>query len=488
MDILSEAGRIAIKEYIDANRDRIDINSKIFDIMEGSLSPHLLHKLREDLGQKSYEQAKGRIAPINYYRKVVDKMTTIYNQGVVRKVTGGTDADQELVGWYETELGLNKKLNKNNETLNAYQYALMQVTLTEEKANGSRLPFVRTIPNSEYLVMSTSKVDPTSDDVVILFMGARKDAMGKDEYVYHVYTDEQFVIINGKGDILRDLMAANDMDGTNPYGVKPFQYVNMSENLVMPKLQVDDVTMALLIPLLLTDLNYAVKFQAFSIWIFLDVEAQGIEISPNSILSLKSDATGEKPSVDVAKPAVDIAEVLNLAASQVGLWLSSKGIRPGSVGNVGADSFSSGISKMIDESDTYESRKEQIAIYKDFEASFWDKLLKVLHPQWVAGGLIDNRTIFSPSAEVVTEFQNPQPLKTRMELISELKEAIDVGLESKVGALKELHPEWDEVDIEVKLLEIEQETQKAVERMMGGAFGGGRSNEGEDTGSEGFDA
>ncbi len=44
MDILSEAGRIAIKEYIDANRDRIDINSKIFDIMEGSLSPHLLHK------------------------------------------------------------------------------------------------------------------------------------------------------------------------------------------------------------------------------------------------------------------------------------------------------------------------------------------------------------------------------------------------------------------------------------------------------------
>jgi hypothetical protein len=309
--------------------------------------------------------------------------------------------------------------------------------------------------------MNTSKVDPTSSDVVILFMG-KKD----DEQIYHVYSDDEFVIINGKGDIKADLMADADMDGSNPYGSKPFMYANKSQNLVMPKLQVDDLEMALLVPLLLTDLNYAAKFQAFSMFVATDIDAQDIEISPNVVLHLKSDPTGDKPSFTTIKPDVDISEVLSLSASEISLWLSSKGIRPGALAQVGPDQFSSGISKMIDESDTYESRMEQIELYKDFEADFWDKLLKVMHPIWVASGLIDNRTIFSPSASVVTSFKDPQPLKSRIEVINEVKELIDNGLESRKGALKTLFPDWDDDQIEAKLQEIDDEAKVKVKAMM----------------------
>ena len=487
--LLSDESRKAIVDFIKASQDRIGVNTEIFSILEGKLKPLLEQRMLEDLGPKSFEAAKSRIAPINYYRKVIDKLTSIYNQGVVRTVMNGTESDQELVEWYEKKLNLNHQLNNNNESLNAYKYSLLQMTLDDPNPiTNQRNPFVRTIPNHEFLIMNTSRVDPTSPDVIIIFMGKRGDGTGKEEYVYHVYTDEEFIIINGSGDLLLDEMERLGLDGDNVLGIKPFVYANMSHNLVMPMPQVDDLSIAVLVPLLLTDLNYAVKFQAFSMFIAIDIDDSKIEISPNSVQHLKSDPAGDKPSFDTIKPTVDIAEVLSLGSSQISLWLSSKGIRPGSIGQMSGDQFASGISKMIDESDTFESRKLQIEIYKAFEREFWDKLLKFLHPLWVTGNLVDNRTIFSPSAEVVTEFPEPKPMQTRLDLIEEVKAVIDAGLESRAGALAELHPDWSEEDIEAKIQEIDDEARKVIMSNFGGSDAGAveQGNETEDQGAGGF--
>ena len=482
MSLLSDENRKAIADFISGNQDRIAINSEIFSILEGKLKPLLERRMLEDLGVKSYNAAKSRIAPINYYRKVVDKLTSIYNHGVVRTVMNGTEQDQELVEWYEKKLNLNYQLNNNNESLNAYKYSLLQITLDDPNpVTGQRRPFIRTIPNHEFLIMNTSRVDPTSPDVVIMFMGKRKTADGKDESVFHVYSDEEFVIINGYGEILTDEMSRLELDGDNILGIKPFVYANLSHNLAMPVTQDDDLAMAVLVPLLLTDLNYAVKFQAFSMFIAIDIDDSEIEISPNSVQHLKSDPAGDKPSFDTIKPTVDIAEVLSLSSSQVSLWLSSKGIRPGSIGDMSGDQFASGISKMIDESDTFESRKMQIEVYKAFEREFWDKLLKVIHPLWVTGGLVDNRTIFSPSAEVVTEFPEPRPLQSRLDLIEEVNAVIDAGLESRAGALAELHPDWSDEDIEVKIQEIDDEARRVIMANFGGIDNGRAIEQGNET-------
>ena len=481
ISLQSAESRKLIADYIndDNNKMRVDVNESIFEILEGSLTPALEEKLRKDLGNESAERALTRMAPINYYKKVIDKLTSIYNQGVVRTVENGTDSDEELLSWYENVLMMNPKMDANNSALNAYKYALLHMTLTNLDDPSKSKPFIRTIPNHEFLVMSTSKVDPTSADVIIVMMGKReiegRDNRKKDqEHIFYVYTDEEFIIMNERGDILTDLMAEYDLEGNNPYGTIPFVYANMSQNLAMPLLQVDDMEMSVLIPLLMTDLNTAVKWQAFSMYVAIDMEAQNIKIAPDSILSLKSDPTGgDKPSFETVKASVDISEVLNLAASEISLWLSSKGIRPGSIGKLGADSFASGISKMIDESDTYESRTKQIEIYKAFEAVFWDKILKVMHPIWVSQGLVENRTIFSPSAKVLTTFKVPQPLKSRGELLDDIKKAIDLGLESRAGALKILYPDWDEQAIEEKLESIDSEARQIVEQRMEGLGIGG---------------
>jgi hypothetical protein len=462
MNLFEPEFRKEIAKYIRSQSDRIQYNSDIFSIMEGNMKYLLENRMRVDLGTKSFLSAANRQAPINVFRKVIDRLTRIYQSTVVRSVENGTDQDTELLQWYEETLNLNAKLGKNNENFNAYLYSLLNIGLKDSSLSQFKVPFIRSIPNHQFLIMNASNVDPTEPSVIITFMAPRKNAQGQREEVFYVSTDSQFVIINESGDILTDLMMEMEQTGENPYGVTPYVYANNSEDNVMPEIQTDSIDMALLIPLLLTDLNYAVKFQAFSMFVAIDIDDQKIEISPNSILSFKSSPTGENPSFDSIKPTVDIDQVLKLAGSTMGLWLSSKGLRPSSIGGLSADAAASGISKIIDEADTYESIKRQITVYQQFEKNFWEKLLRYMHPRWVAAGVISNRTLFSSDARVVTKFTRPVPLQTRGELVKELEAEITAGLISVRRALSVLNPEMKDDEIDSLLAEVEEERPKIV--------------------------
>ena len=468
------------------NQERISVNASIFDLLEKRIIKQLQRKLVADLGSETASKVMERIAPINYYRKVIDKLSTIYQYSVIRKVIGGTESDKDLLAWYEDELNINDKMNRNNEFYNAYEYALLQFMLKDpEGLLQKRSPFVRTIPNHEFLVMNVDNVDPSAADIYIIFMDPIK--MGAETIdVYHVYTDNEFMVLSGKGDVLTEEMERLDQDGSNPFRTVPFVYANASENLVMPLLQDDDFEMSLLIPLLLTDLNYATKFQSFSTIITIDADDEKLKLNPDTIINIKTDEGSDAASIQTLKPTVDIDKVLQLCSSEISLWLTGKGIRPGSIGTLSADSFASGVSKMIDESDTYESRIKQIEKYKHVEKVFWDKILKIYHPIWAAGGQIDNTSIFTSTAEVQVIFPQPRPMQTRLELLQELGEAISLNLESRRGALKALYPDWDEDEIDEKLAEIDAEkTFNAMFEVEGGTEQDGNQDSSE--GAGGFD-
>jgi hypothetical protein len=465
IDLFSEYERKKIAAFIRNEKDRLSYNEKIQDILDGAIQALLETRMREDLGVKSFLSASTRKAPINVFRKIIDKLTRIYDQPIMRTVENGTDADLELVQWYEQKLNLNRKMGKNNFKFNAFYYSIVQIGLKDRPlAAGEdariRQPFIRTVPNHQFLVMNASRVDNASPDVIILCMDKRKLANGTEQEVYYVYTDMQFIIMDQGGDIIPDLMAENELDGFNPYQVTPFAYSNDSDDAAMPAVQTDNLDLALLIPLLLTDLNYAVKFQAFSVFVAINLDDKKVEFSPNSIISFQT-PPGEgdnKASFDVIKPTIDIAQTLSLASSQMALWLSTKGVRPGQIAQIGADQLASGISKMIDESDTFESIKKQINIFEQTEAEFWDKLLHHIHPAWVAAGVVENKTIFSADARVVTKFTEPVPMQTRAEKITELSTEKDAGFTSRKRAIKMLNSGLTDEEIDELIEEIDEET------------------------------
>lgn len=477
IDLMSDSALKQIASFIKKNQGRLEYQEKIFTILEGNLQSLLEDKMLVDLGAKSYSSAKTRMAPINIFRKIVNKLTRIYNQTVIRTVEGGNDSDVQLLKWYEETLGVNRKFSKHNFNFNAYLYALLQIGLGEKEnpLSNIREPFIRSIPNHQFLIMNTSPTDPTEADIIITCMGSRDTADGK-ESIYWVYSDYQFVIINQGGKILTDLMADYEMDGVNPYDALPFTYANASQDCAMPSIQTDNLEMSLLIPLLLTDLNYAVKFQAFSVFVGIDIDDKSIEFSPNSILSFNSKPDGLSPSFTAIKPTIDIAETLSLASSEMSLWLSSKGIRPGTIGQVGADQFASGISKMIDESDTYEAIKEQIVIYTEFEKEFWETLLFDIHPKWVAQGVVANTTLFSAGAQVITKFTQPVPLQSRGELVKDLESEVAAGFISVKKAIQMLNPELDESQVDSLIAEISADKPIITGATFNGSQSGNAAN------------
>lgn len=465
IDLFTEYDRKKIAAFIRQEKDRLAYNEKIQEILDGAIQGLLEARMKEDLGVKSFLSASTRKSPINVFRKIIDKLTRIYDQPILRTVENGTDSDIELMQWYERKLNLNRKLSKNNFKFNAFYYALLQIGLKDRPLSAGedariRQPFIRTVPNHQFLVMNASRVDNASPDVIILCMDKRKLANGTEQQVYYVYTDMQFVIMDQNGDIIPDLMEENELDGFNPYQVTPFAYSNDSDDAAMPAVQTDNLDLALLIPLLLTDLNYAVKFQAFSVFVAINLDDKKVEFSPNSIISFQT-PPGEgdnKASFDVIKPTIDIAQTLSLASSQMALWLSTKGVRPGQIAQIGADQLASGISKMIDESDTFESIKKQIKVYEQTEAEFWEKLLHHIHPAWVAAGVVENKTIFSADARVVTKFTEPVPMQTRSEKIVELSTEKDAGFTSRKRAIKMLNTGLTDEEIDELIEEIDDET------------------------------
>ena len=458
INLHNESHRKMIAKFIQSEQYRLEYNHDIFKILEGNLKEILETRMNVDLGKSSFDQAVTRIAPINIFKKIVTKQTAIYNQTVIRTVENGNEADEKLLRWYEDVLNINQKLHRNNAFFNAYLHALLQITLTDvNPMTGMGKPFLRTAPNHQFLVMSTSQVDPTSPDVIILIMPDVVDALGKIDRCFYVCTNYQFVIMNLEGEVHSDEMARHGQEGINPYGTTPFIHNNASENLSMPMVQTDNREMAVLIPLLLTDLNYAVKFQAFSTFVAIDCDESEVKMSPRSIMHFKSDANGNHPSFDVVKPTIDISETLSLASSQMSLWLTSKGIRPGTVGQLGADQFSSGVSKMIEESDIYESVKEQITVYEQCEKTFWQKLFKQIHPFWIAARRVENTTPFSPGASVKVTYTKPKPLQSRLDMIKELALEVESGFTTVETAVRKLNPEMEQKAIDDLISEAKAE-------------------------------
>lgn len=427
-------------------------NEILLNIYEGDLLTYVCEDLQRCFSERAYSQLISRVAPVNILIKIIDKLSKIYQQNPIRYVSRGTSSDNELLSWYEREMRVNAKLNSANEFYNLFKNCLIQPYIH------NLCPQLRIIPSDRYVVMSDDLVDPMNPTAIVLIHGVEKHADGQMTVVYHAYTDSEFLIFNSKREILRDkMMEANNPDGINPYGKLPFVYVNKSENMLMPVQDSDTLKMTKLIPILLTDLNYAVMYQSFSITYGININNAELEKNPDAFWSFKSEDAEHKPEIGVIKPQVDIAEVLNLIQSELALWLNSKGIRPGAVGQLQGDSFASGISKMIDEMDTFEDRQEQANVFKTAEKHMWDLILNYMHPVWVSNGLIENRTIFTASAEVEVDFHEQKPMISRGELVKEVKEEVSSGFLTRKDAIKRLNPEMSDEEVLIYMAEIDEE-------------------------------
>lgn len=446
----------------------ISHNFQLIDIFEGNLQCYIDKELRAQLSPQTYQQAVFRLSPVNILPKVIDKLTNIYQTSVLRTVEGGTETDKALLDWYADSMCANTMLNISNELFNLCKTSLLYPYVQ----NGA--PKLRVIQNDKFMVFSDDALSPHIPTQVTVF-GDCID--GKN--IYWTWTSDNLMISDSDGKIRYELMAKyNNPDGVNPIGRLPFVYVNESKNKLYPTIDTDTLKMVKMLPVMLTDLNTAAMFQSFAILYGVDVDFTDIKFAPNVVWQLKSDpTTDKKPEIGTIKPQVDYDQVLGLIQAQLSMWLATKGIRASSIGQLAPDNFASGISKVIDEMDTYEARQKQVSVFEDAEEELWDLTLNYMHPYWKDSGQVDNNATFTPSAEVGVKFAVQLPMQSRGAAVNDLKTEYASGFISRKRAIAKLNPELSDAEIDALILEIDQERGFAQQSDTSGNPNPGQSDQ-----------
>ena len=183
---------------------------------------------------------------------------------------------------------------------------------------------------------------------------------------------------------------------------------------------------------------------------------ENAKLSPNVIWSLKSDRESDKtPQVGTIKPEADTQKVIEFVTTIFTLWLETKGVRVGSMGQMNGISQASGIAKMIDEMDVWEIQKKSMEWFEKDEKELWNIKLPKIHNYWIKAGLVNPSSVpgIMPETEldIEVEFEDPKPFQSRIDKINEIKAEIDLGTMTLEQAIMELHPAYDEAKIKETL-------------------------------------
>jgi len=436
--------RKEIIEYVKANADFINTNNEALNIYEGNLLPYVDKILQTSLSANYYNSIKDRVLPINILQRFIDKVSVTYAKSPSRI---SEDArEQEFVDFYREALDI----DQSGYIADAYSN-LFKGFAWEPYIDKNGKPAIRELPFNSFLVMSDSSVNPEEETVFIKLMGKKGES--EDSMLLHVYTDQEFDAFYMSGTEATEYLIDNE--GINVIGVIPFVYGKRQKNRLLPVLDSDMLKISKAIPVMLSDAAGAQMFQCFSILFGVDVNFDNAKMSPNVIWSLKSDRESDKtPQVGTIKPEADTQKVIDFVMTIFTLWLETKGIRVGSMGQISGTNSASGIAKMIDELDVYEIIKKQQEWFEKDESELWNVKLPKIHNYWIKSGMVNPSKVpglMPDELEIEVEFEDPKPLKSRKEEIEEIKAEIELGTMTMEQAIKLLHPEYDDVKIQETL-------------------------------------
>lgn len=429
--------RNQIIQYIKDHSDFIKKNNEALNIYEGNLLPYVDEILKSSLSANYYHAIKDRILPINILQRYIDKVSNTYSKKPMR-VSQDPKA-QEFVDFYEDALDI----DQSGYIADAYSN-LFKGYAWEPYINKNGKPAIRELAFNSFIVMSDSQINPEEETIFIKFMG--QISADADSMLLHVYTDTEFDAFYLNGMEASEYLVENE--GLNPIGVIPFVYGKRQKNRLLPVLDSDMLAITKSIPCMLVDAAGAQMFQAFSIIYGIDISTENLKMSPNALWSIKSDRESDKnPQLGVLTPTADTQKVVDFVMTIFTLWLETKGVRVGSMGQVSGTNASSGIAKVIDEMDVYEIIKKNQEWFEKDESELWNEKLPKIHNYWIKSGMVNPSTVpgmVPDELDIEVEFEDPQPLKSKMEEITEIKAELELGTMTLEQAIKRLHPEMEE--------------------------------------------
>jgi len=457
----------AVERALDSqNRKRIKEDELRFHVYQGQLRDEIIASLRKEfILPDTVAQMSHRVVPLNITQKIINKLAMVYRQNPLRTPAEENEEDQRLLDLYAGSFGINQKGKWANRYFKLFKHTLWQPFIDRDK-----VPRLRTLPSHLYTPLSDDPVQPERPTGIIVHH--KMDYTDLDSSRYFYWTDEEFYILNGRGDIMtREMAELNNFEGVNPFDKIPFVYIPENDDGNLIPIPDDDlISMQFVIGALLSDLTYASKNQAWSVWTITGVDqSQTISLNPTSVVTFPEGA-----SLNAVKPEVDIEEMLREVEVLVGMLLTTKNLSVGDIsGQIQSNRAASGVAMMIDKSETTEDRMDQEAFFVDAEKRLWDLWAHHMLPVHVQRGDLDSEYVgaFSAMFEPRIVFPDMKPFVGDRELVEIEALKLAQGLTTKRRALQTIFADMGGDEIDDLIAEIEAEGQSVLELLQGSTDG-----------------
>jgi len=474
-----------IVNHIERHRDHLQFNLRLYNMYEGQIRQEIEDSLRAEMvSTAAFNRASKRIPSLNILKKGTDKLSVVYNTRPIRKTANAQD--QKLLEDVVRESAFNGVMCNSNIILNLQHMGAIEPFIEDGK------PRMRVLTGHQFLPFSDDKKNPSKMTVAIKLLGSEQRIIKQREYtsdkgevntddekihlvdIFALYSDDSFLIIDDTGTVQDKKMAeAGAANGKNPFGIIPFFYLNKSRFQLVPFPNQPGFDISILIPKLLTDLNYAAQFQSHSILWTRNADISGAEVHPDAIVNLGDTQEGQgDPEMGSVNPQVDIEKVLQLIEFELSAYFSSIGIKTTGLGSMMPGREASGVAKMMDQGDTSEAGAKQIEFFKDLERQLWDWYAK-LHNASVKGGNLPGVAKFTDSfaSSFSISFDPVKPLESAKQKIERVKLLREAKLASREQAIKIINPDFTDAEVEEWIASLDAEREQNMTFMMGDAPG-----------------
>ena len=376
MSFLQEHKTTIINE-IEKNGEYLRNQNMLFRAFNGNLEPLFEERLAQVHSETMRNNMRAHQSLPNYYQKCVKKISGIYDFEIEREFS----SNQELFNWYIENMSPDLALAKNNEATNALRASLIEIYY--KQGFGIKL---RTIPMDRFWVWTNDPEDPNEpkvyvkliNDIDLTFQEKRQYNQAKR---YYMYTDEEFLAtdVYDRGASSRNKAQydfKNERAEENDLGFAPFVYISYDDYNLIPEIDTSSMALAIGPGFDLTNASVAGYFQAFPIRYVIngpeDLPAN-LSINPDDLVQLRGEEGSDVvPEFGELASSLDLNKILELVKFKVEDYMYTKDcpVKKDAVAD------KSGLSLMIESTDTLENKKRQINYYKTAEKELWNKIAK----------------------------------------------------------------------------------------------------------------
>ena len=476
MDLLNDGYVRRLIQDVESsqNKDRREAEIKSFEVYSGNLKEHVETRIK-DLYPKTYGSFS--IADLNMSKKIVDKMSKAYKQAPQRELS--RDTENEAYGNLMRHASSSAAWQCFDVYYNLHRYAAMWFSYVKDEMGEDKIilrplaPFqfsrvVDSVGNTEVFIVNFPSSDYYSttdtDGRKSIIQDSHQDTSCKR---YAMWNKDQHVVVrvyetDGEDSTCRityESIEGNE-NNENPLGVIPAVFCQQGDNAALP------IVNPLTSQVIEFNQQYSVMLTGSSLQTFghLVLSHPEDQVMPNEIYnslftySRLPQKEGDSPTtLSYLNPSPNMDGQLQIMQNY-GHQIITEHLGDGSQNVSGSDNFTSGLDRMIAQSDITNIIESNQQVYAKAE----NDLYLIIRAYYEAMNDMRFRT-----DTLTVKYPKAKPIESEAEILANIEKKLQLGLIEKFEALMMLDPNMSSDNAKDKISRVSEENRAA----MGDFFG-----------------